>query len=396
MKSDSQLREGGSTALLVTQSRLRTTPSATRAPLAIIGTPVRLAVVRMAVALPLFCGLVTVACVTQPNTTPIIKSAFLYDRAPFPSAHASTIVETSEGLVATWFGGTEEGSADVGIWVSRQDGARWTEPVEVEDGRQPDGYLYPCWNPVLFQPSNGPLLLFYRIGPNPREWWSLVRTSIDRGRTWSDAVNLPNGVLGPIRVKPVELTPGTLLAGSSSEHDGWVVHIERLEAAIHGEEQWHTVLASPEAWTSSRQLNDADEFAAIQPTILVHSLTKLQILARSQQGVITQAWSTDGGHSWGPMTATGLPNPSAAIDSVRLTDGRFLLVYNPTQDGRHRLAVAVSDNGQTWRQTLMLEDAPGEYSYPAVIQDRNNLVHVTYTWRRERIRHVVLDPTRID
>ena len=96
------------------------------------------------------------------------------------------------------------------------------------------------------------------------------------------------------------------------------------------------------------------------------------------------------------MTTTTLPNPSAGIDSVRLSDGRFLLVYNPTERGRRRLTVAVSDDGRAWRHAAILEDAQGEYSYPAMIQGLDGLVHLTYTWRRERIKHVVLDPARID
>ena len=355
-------------------------------------------IVRRLVVVLLASSAIAAGCTARPDMTPIVASAFIYedDQAAFPAAHASTIVETSGGMAAAWFGGTAEGDSDVSIWLSRLDGDRWTVPVEIDDGREPDGQLHPCWNPVLFQPSDGPLLLFYKVGPNPREWWSLVRTSTDGGRTWSRAVNLPEGVLGPVRSKPVELSVGMLLAGSSTEHDGWVVHMERLEAALPGQEDWHAALASPRAWTRSQPLNDAETFAAIQPTILVHSPTTLQALARTQQGVITEAWSDDGGRSWGPMSATALPNPNAAIDAVRLTDGRFLLVYNPTAQGRHRLAVAVSEDGHTWHHALMLEDGSGEYSYPAVIEDRNGLVHVTYTWKRERIRHVVLDPTRID
>ena len=96
------------------------------------------------------------------------------------------------------------------------------------------------------------------------------------------------------------------------------------------------------------------------------------------------------------MTATALPNPSAGIDAVRLADGRFLLVYNPTASGRSRLEVAVSRDGRSWRSTAVLEDGPGEYSYPAIVQARDGRVHVTYTWRRERIKHVVLEPGRIE
>ena len=73
--------------------------------------------------------------------------------APFPSAHASTIVETPAGLVAAWFGGTREKHPDVGIWLSRHDGRTWSAPVEVATGRQADGRRYPCWNPVLFRPT---------------------------------------------------------------------------------------------------------------------------------------------------------------------------------------------------------------------------------------------------
>jgi predicted neuraminidase len=229
------------------------------------------------------------------------------------------------------------------------------------------------------------LLLFYKVGLSPRGWWGEVRTSGDSGRTWSAAIKLPPGILGPIRAKPVELPDGALLAGSSTEHAGWIVHMERFAGD----------LASRAAWRSSAPLNDATEFEAIQPTILVHSRTRLQILCRSRQGVITQAWSEDGGETWSRMTATTLPNPSAGIDALRLKDGRFVLVYNPSATSRDKLEIAVSPDGKAWRPSVVLEDAPGEYSYPAAIQSRDGLVHVTYTWRRERIKHVVVDPARI-
>ena len=336
---------------------------------------------------------VPVSAVAQPPSL-TVAAEFIYEEAPFPSAHASTIVETAGGLVTAWFGGTGEGNSDVGIWLSRHDGVRWSRPVEVATGVGEDFSREPCWNPVLFQPSSGPLLLFYKTGPSPREWWGQVRTSSDRGRTWSDAIRLPDGVLGPIRAKPVELTRGVLLAGSSTEHDGWVVHMERFSTELETEDGWQQALASQHAWERVGPLNDPDEYSAIQPTILFHSAADLQILCRSRQGLITQAWSADGGLTWGPMSPTDLPNPSAGIDALALRDGRFLLVYNPTTRGRRRLAVAVSGDGQTWRPGVTLEDAQdGEYSYPAMIQTDDGKVHITYTWRRQRIKHVVFDPS---
>jgi predicted neuraminidase len=325
------------------------------------------------------------------SSSAIVISEFVFERAPFPSAHASTIVETRDGLVAAWFGGTKERDPDVGIWVSRHDGTRWSAPVEVANGVQPDGTRHPCWNPVLFQPSNGPLVVFYKVGPSPSAWWGLVRTSADNGRTWSAPVKLPEGMLGPIRAKPVELRPGVLLAGSSTEHDGWIVHMERYTGAWTAD-----ALAATANWQKTGPLNVPAEFGAIQPAILVHTPSSLQILCRTRQGVIAESWSQDEGRTWSRMTATPLPNPSAGIDAVRLADGRFLLVYNPTATGRAKLDVAMSADGRMWKRAVVLEDSAGEYSYPAMIQTRDGRVHVTYTWKRERIKHVVVDPTRLE
>jgi predicted neuraminidase len=318
----------------------------------------------------------------------IVKAEFVFERAPFPSSHASTIVETPGGLVAAWFGGTRERNPDVGIWISRHEGTQWSAPVEVANGIQADGTRHPCWNPVLFQPSTGPLVLFYKVGPSPSTWWGMVRTSGDNGRTWSPAGKLPDGILGPIRAKPVELRPGMMLAGSSTEHDGWIVHMERYSGP------WTIdALASASNWQKTAALNTAAEFGAIQPTILVHSPASIQILCRTRQGVIADAWSQDEGKTWSRLTATPLPNPSAGIDAIRLAGGGFLLVYNPSDKSRSKLQVSRSSDGVSWEPFVVLEDeTSGEYSYPAMIQTRDGLVHVTYTWRRERIRHVVIKP----
>jgi predicted neuraminidase len=333
--------------------------------------------------------------------TPIVKAEFVFERAPFPSAHASTIVETKDGLVAAWFGGTRERNPDVGIWVSRYDGKQWSAPVEVANGVQPDGTRHPCWNPVLFQPMNGTaLVLFYKVGPSPSEWWGMVRISKDAGRTWSEAAKLPPGILGPIRAKPIEIRPAVVLAGSSTENDGWIVHMERYapvpRPGMLWEDPWALeALASASNWEKSAPLNTAAEFGAIQPTILVHSATELQILCRTRQGVIAEAWSHDQGKTWSKLTATTLPNPSAGIDAVSLTGGGFLLVYNPSPKDRLQLQIARSSDGKSWQPFVTLEnETTGEYSYPAMIQTRDGLVHVTYTWRRERIRHVVVQPDR--
>src|SRR5688572_30964506 len=147
----------------------------------------------------------------------VSETEFVFESAPFASAHASTIVETRDGLVAAWFGGTREGANDVGIWMSRRLGGKWSPPVEVATGVQPDGSRFPTWNPVLFELRKGELTLFYKVGPNPRAWWGMVRTSADDGRTWSAERRLPDGILGPVKNKPVRLPDETIISPSSTE-----------------------------------------------------------------------------------------------------------------------------------------------------------------------------------
>ncbi len=318
---------------------------------------------------------------------PELTSEFIYDKAPFPSCHASTIVECEKTPIAAWFGGTDERDPDVGIWLSRQVSGKWTAPVEVANGVQDSSKRYPTWNPVLFQPRTGPLMLFYKVGPNPEEWWGMLMTSSDAGRTWSTPRRLPNGILGPIKNKPIELSDGTILAGSSTERDGWQVHFERSSDA-------------GQKWEATPPVNDGKKVQAIQPSILIHKGGELQAVVRTDSNLIFQTWSNDGGRSWSDMTPTTLPNPDSGIDAVTLADGRQLIVYNHTPkvlvgEGRNPLNVAISDDGRQWCAVAVLEEDPGgEFSYPAVIQTADKLVHVTYTWRRERIKHVVLDPSK--
>lgn len=382
--------------------------------------------------------------VYKPKPAPmakILRSEFIFEKAPFASCHASTIAETNDGLLAAWFGGSAEGANDVGIWMARFNGKEWSAPVEVATGimddktsekpgqagepwpdgqkliagknesgvargallgtpeaaRPPADYVgkvisekkesglaqttrrFPCWNPVLFRRRNGELFLFYKVGPSPATWWGMVKISRDDGRTWSIAHRLPEGFLGPIKNKPIELADGTLLCGSSTEDTGWQVHMEWTDNPLG-------------SWNRSPSLNEPPAIQAIQPAILRHTKDQYQILCRSKQGVLMEAWSEPGNPArWSRLKPTEIPNPDSGIDALTLLDGRHLLVYNPLKHGRHRLAVALSHDGRTWKTVLELENEPGsEFSYPAVIQTRDSLVHITYTWKRQRIKHVVL------
>ena len=304
------------------------------------------------------------------------NAEFIYDTAPYPGCHAATLAATEGGLTAAWFGGSDEGEPDVCIWFARREPGGWNTPQLAADGVQADGSRQPCWNPVLFA-FPGSLLLFYKVGPSPRAWWGMLKTSPDGGATWSEARRLPEGILGPIKNKPVLLADGALLCPSSSEHDGWKVHLERTSDGGL-------------SWEKTSPLADPHGLQAIQPSILFQPGGRLQIVCRTRLGCLGQSWSDDGGRTWTALERTALPNPNSGADAVTLADGRHLLIYNPTQYGRTPLAAALSPDGVHWQDALVLEDQPGEYSYPAVIQAPDGRIFAAYTWRRQRIRCVEL------
>lgn len=339
---------------------------------------------------------IAAACVClSAESDAVVRSEFIYEDAPFPQCHASTIVETLDGLVAAWFGGTREKHPDVGIWVARHTDDSWTAPVEVANGiqyRQVDGadVRHPCWNPVLHQVPGGPLQLFYKCGPTPSTWWGMLTESRDGGRSWSIPGRLPERIDGPVKNKAVLLGDGVMLAGSSTEHDGWRVHFEIT--ADHGR-----------SWTRVGPIDSGSTAGAIQPTILQHADGKLQALCRNRDGngSILSTSSEDAGRSWSALEPVALPNPNSGIDGVTLKDGRHLLVYNHTHRSgsprnREMLNVAISADGKKWTRVLDLENTPrSEFSYPAVIQTQDGHVHTTYTWKRRRVKHVVIDPDKL-
>jgi predicted neuraminidase len=324
------------------------------------------------------------------------ESEFIFTEAPFASSHASTVIELPNGdLLSAWFGGTGEGNPDVAIWGARRSGGKWSAPVEL--AREPN---IACYNPVFFYTNDHRLWLYYKYGPHPDNWTAARKWSADDGRTWSAVEHLPAGLYGPIRAKPLVLGDGTVVSGTSVEsYRSWAVWIER---STDNGKTWTkagpiTVATqsgpgaagdAPPVVPGSGEWSRTD--GIIQPSVVGLGGKHLRLYARStaRTGKICVADSFDSGVTWTQARPIDLPNPNSGIDAVALRDGRVVLIYNNSDRRRTPLNLAVSADGEHFRMFQTLEDEPGEYSYPAMIQGRNGDLQITYTWQRKRIRYV--------
>ncbi|WP_435355560.1 sialidase family protein [Emticicia sp. SJ17W-69] len=315
----------------------------------------------------------------------LIREEYINPNPEEKSCHASTIVElTKSSLMAAWFAGEHENHYKVCIWASTFSNGNWSKATKIADGIV-NGTQYACWNPVLFKSKEGKLFLFYKVGVNPREWWGMMKTSTNDGKTWSEPIRLPDNILGPIKNKPIQLASGEILHPSSTESlDSkiWKAHVEISDANA---QNWKKIDI------------ENGEYGVIQPSLLTYPDGKIQMLLRSRQNNIIQSWSSDNGKSWGKLSPINLQNPNSGIDAVTLMNGSHVLIYNPLpsgnkwSNGRNILKVAISKDGINWTDIYELENKDkSEYSYPAVIQTQDGLIHITYTYDRKLVKYVVL------
>jgi predicted neuraminidase len=317
------------------------------------------------------------------------------DERPFASCHASTVLPLGgEVVLAAWFGGPYEKHPDVAIWLSRRSAAGWSPPVKVAS--EP-GVAH--WNPVLCRSPRGVVHLFYKAGPDVPNWVTRVMSSADGGRSWSaprELASLDGFPPGPVKDKAIVLADGTWLAPTSRETaDAWdaAVTMSRDDG-----DSWQLGGVVPLDHGSFRGKG------VIQPTLWESRPGSVHMLLRSSAGRIYRSDSADGGARWSAASATSLPNNNSGIDLDRLPDGRLALCYNPVEASwgkRTPLVVSISaDEGRSWGGTVTLEDEdppvdeakirldrarrPNEFSYPAIVCYEDAL-HVSYTWKRERV-----------
>ena len=330
-----------------------------------------------------------------------MQKEFIIAKLPTDFCHASTVIETPDGLLSCWFGGTHEGNADVAIWSSRKLNGEWTAPVKLADGAESN------WNPVLFYNGEGRLHLFYKEGQQISDWKTYVLVSQNDGITWSApsemVVGDESGGRGPVRNKAIILSNGCAVAGGSIEKGEWSAFVDissdecitwkksapiRIKGLVYsaGEKTAESTIAVSEQSFYGR--------GVIQPSLWEGAEGKVHMLLRSSEGYVYRSDSADYGKTWCDAYKTELPNNNSGLDLVKAPfDNCLYLVCNPVQANwgmRSPLSLFKSaDNGASWHKLYDLESEPGEFSYPAIIADDEGLT-ITYTWNRKNIACVSL------
>lgn len=304
-----------------------------------------------------------------------MKQQFIFRNPTIPfQCHASTIVKLDgENFITAWFAGTREGENDVAIWVNRCENGIWGEARPIS----PEADI-PHWNPVLFRNIDGSVTLYYKIGYKIPDWKTMVMTTTDGGKSWSEAKELirgdESGGRGPVKNKPTRLTNGRLLAPCSTERGRWLCF------ADISEDDGKTFRKVP--------IPASDNANMIQPSFWESENGEVHALMRTDKGYICKSDSIDFGESWCDAYPIEIPNNNSGLDCVKAADQTIYLVCNPIAKNwgaRSPLTLYASKNdGAQFEKVLDLETIQGEFSYPAIITEGNKL-YGTYTHKREGI-----------
>ena len=369
---------------------------------------------------------------------PWIQREFLPVAAP--SVHAPTLAELPDGrLAAAWFAGSREGSEDVRIVMSIRgespieyesapnkltDALRWTSPRTIANREQTirDTHrsIRKLGNPVLF--ADGYRLHLFYVSASLGGWAGSSinhRYSDDQGEHWTSATKLITSpflnVSTLVRTAPIKLADGS-------------ISLPTYHELIHKHGEWLRISPQGDIMAKARMPHTRN---TLQPSVITIDSQKAIALLRDAgagKGHIQISATEDGGQHWLPGPALPLINPNVSIATLRLQDGRYLLAANPGE-GRHILelwvaspnrekpfvlrwekrAVIDSPVGPPELETDVVSDTPrapvpkgggpimtDESSYPALLQTKDGLIHLAYTWHRQRIRVISFNLAWLD
>lgn len=345
--------------------------------------------------------------------------------------HGSCIVECPNGdLLVCWYRGSGERWADdVAILGARKrKGTRtWSKPFVMADTPG-----YPDTNPAMFIDPQKRLWLFwptildnrwesalmkYKVSsryqkPGPPQWDANDVLHITPGTNFAAQVNagLDQLAAGPApKMKPEEFATWlqakrTLVQDKLSCRLGWMTRVRPL---VLDEQRWILPLYSDGFEFCLMAISDDAGKSWFTSQPIVGLINSQPSLIRKKAGTLVAymrddgpppqripiSESTDRGLTWTAPTDTDRPDSGAGVEIIALRSGRWLLINNDLEDGRHRLGVALSeDEGKTWPWLRHLEkdtDADvkagaGSYHYPSVIQAKDGSIHASYSFRQTK------------
>ena len=334
---------------------------------------------------------------------PLFQTRFV-SNGKTSSIHSAAVVEISGArLFACWYGGSRERGRDVCIYssiFSPQKGVWNSERVliTVEDTQKNLGrYIKTLGNPVVIRDENSRLWLFY-VSISFGGWSggaiNLI-TSSDEGKTWTPARRL---IASPC------FNLGTLVKGPPFLFENGAIGLPVYHELIG---KFGELLCLDREGHVIRKIRLSWGRYSIQPVIVPFTqaagICFMRYCGNSHPRVLS-ARTTDGGTVWSHPVKTDVPNPNAAVASIRMQECSLLLIHNNSEDRRCDITLSYSaDNGNTWRAIYEFErdemdcdDHGARFSYPCIIRAQNGDFHLLYSWNNSHIKHVRFNPAWVE
>lgn len=331
------------------------------------------------------------------NKKPFYSEGFVTEERPGSISHVSSISPAGNNKIAcVWYAGSREGARDVAIYFSifDEEKATWTKPIILVDRgqccRELKRYIKKVGNPLLFSDKEDRLWLFYSsITFGGWSGSSLnYKISEDGGYTWSKSRKM---ILSPF----LNLTNNVKNKGISFNDGSFIIPVYHEFIKKFSQLVWVRPTYSDGVKLEIRKMTHQKK--AIQPSLLYNGGKNLSAFFRNMgpkgSSHILIAYSNDMGQSWSGLSDTHLPNPNSGFDMITLSDGSYLGVINNSFTDRSNLSLVISrDIGKTWKILKVLENTPNrEYSYPSINRSGRGFYHITYTYEKRRIKHIVFN-----
>jgi len=322
----------------------------------------------------------------------LYKESFVNEETPGKICHVSSIVNINkEKTICVWYSGSREGAKDVAIYkaIFDEKEMKWNKPEKLIDRitatTELKMYVKKIGNPMLMKDLSGKIWLFYSSAAFGG--WSMTslnyKTTQD-GITWTKS-------------KKLLLSPFFNL-NLNVKNDGINVNEETFIIPAYGElfKKLSYIIKIDTIEEDAQIYKIPDSAKAIQPVILPDKDSILLFFRNTSKSGKKFILTTKGILSnWKELSPTQLPNPDSGFDMIRIDESIILGVINYSFSNRENLSIVVSaDNGKSWKVLKILEQKEGkEYSYPSIAESSNGLYHITYTYERKKIKHIVFNKT---